>query len=420
MRNAMALPRSMMEWADPIVASYVAAQDAEEEGDVERSIDVLKFGLNQLEEVEVERGDDTFAFARNVLGSLFHNSLAASATAADGDRPLDHYHRALELWPGNAMAAYNAGELCREAGRPQEAVEFYGKCVDLALLAPQEEGRPLSERIEHPFAAAADAACAQAMANAVYLYAVELHRLGRYDEAAPSLALLGARFRISRDAWDAARERPRRAKRVTPATNSGTGSAFPWISMGEKVKVWRDAVPRDVRDVLLRALAPGARFFTETNYGDGDQGYYSFSYDLSKAPGNAVEYLIQHLRQLLPPELRRSPTSGDGNDGAGAGTVTHAEWWCHSRPVGPSVGHQLHFDMDETILNLRNEVAHPRFSSVVYLSGGSRSGPTLVFDQRWGDASLAEEGWMVRSGQGTMGWEHAHPGIYFPISDDDL
>ena len=35
--------------------------------------------------------------------------------------------------------------------------------------------------------------------------------------------------------------------------------------------------------------------------------------------------------------------------------IIGAEWWVHHRPVGANLGHQLHFDTDEALLDQKQE-----------------------------------------------------------------
>ena len=104
-----------------------------------------------------------------------------------------------------------------------------------------------------------------------------------------------------------------------------------------------------------------------------------------------------------------------------------AEWWCHSRPVGGAVGHQLHYYMHEAHLQATGEVTntvhrtsllpnscdgqvlHPLYASVSYLSGGAASGPTVVIDQSPTDDQFAERAWLVPCSS----W-HSSPSHSFP------
>ena len=49
----------------------------------------------------------------------------------------------------------------------------------------------------------------------------------------------------------------------------------------------------------------------------------------------------------------------------------------------------MHFDTEEGILYRECAVVHPVVSSVLYLSGTAAAGPTVVLDQRYGDAQPA-------------------------------
>ena len=73
-----------------------------------------------------------------------------------------------------------------------------------------------------------------------------------------------------------------------------------------------------------------------------------------------------------------------------AESVVGFEWWVHSkassRALGNRHGHQLHFDTEEGVLYGERELVHPAVSSVLYLTGASVAGPTLVLDQRHGGA----------------------------------
>lgn len=130
------------------------------------------------------------------------------------------------------------------------------------------------------------------------------------------------------------------------------------------------AVPDHLLSRLQRAFAPRSPFWDESRY--LERGYFSFWYDLSRPPSNAVETLATHLLPLL---------------GSCAAKVVGCEWWVHSkaasRSLGNQHGHQMHFDTEEGVLYSECEVVHPIVSSVLYLSGAAVAGPTVVLDQRY-------------------------------------
>ena len=86
--------------------------------------------------------------------------------------------------------------------------------------------------------------------------------------------------------------------------------------------MFRNAVPRDIAAHLRRAFAPGAPYWKQTDY--DKRGYFSFWYDVSCPPTNAVESLIQRLMPLI-----------SQND------IVGAEWWVHTRLSGRNLGHQV-------------------------------------------------------------------------------
>jgi hypothetical protein len=93
--------------------------------------------------------------------------------------------------------------------------------------------------------------------------------------------------------------------------------------------------------------------------------YFSWWYDPMQPPHSAVERLIQHLAPLT-----------------GLSNIVGAEWWTHTRDLTSDFGHQLHFDMEERLLEREGIIIHPAVSSVVYLSGAEgTAGPTVVLDQ---------------------------------------
>ena len=203
------------------------------------------------------------------------------------------------------------------------------------------------------------------------LCALLLEQLGHHDDALPYLQAMGMRQRLSREVWDAGMHPPREHK----AGAGGKGSA----DEVPPVRLVKSAVPPALMEKLLKVFAPGATFWKETCY--EHRGYYSFYYPLHRPPSNVVAALIQHLRGCLPPDV--------------AARVVGAEWWVHTRPVGRNLGHQMHFDTEETVLNTTGRVAHPVVSSVVYLSGGAAAGgATLVLDQRLRDPP-ASRGWLA-------------------------
>lgn len=132
---------------------------------------------------------------------------------------------------------------------------------------------------------------------------------------------------------------------------------------------------------LQRALAPGSPFWSEHGYRCGlhRSPFFSYVHSLEGEPRTGFDRVLRLLRQ-------RAVDAGFPL----AAKAKYVEWWAHCRPHG--VGHQLHFDSDD---EGQGGVRNPLLSSAFYLTGSGVGGPTLVTDQRMGEARLARRGWLV-------------------------
>ena len=133
--------------------------------------------------------------------------------------------------------------------------------------------------------------------------------------------------------------------------------------------VYREAIPPHFHKILQHAFRPDSPYWAQSGY---DRGvYYSFWIDWplqsvkpSSRAGAAVlpdtipsfqvvvsnviehmvvEHLLPRVRALLSVEV--------------LSTLAGFEWWVHTRPLGANVGHQLHFDTDEALLEQDGVVA---------------------------------------------------------------
>jgi hypothetical protein len=129
---------------------------------------------------------------------------------------------------------------------------------------------------------------------------------------------------------------------------------------------------------LCQVFDKDASYWIESDY--GARGYYSYFADLPKKditnfkPTNAIEEaVVYHLLPRIQCHLGEELTS----------TIVGYEWWVHTRPVGASLGHNLHFDTDESKLETAADgsISHPFVSSVLYLTAPPVSGATIVFQQ---------------------------------------
>jgi hypothetical protein len=96
--------------------------------------------------------------------------------------------------------------------------------------------------------------------------------------------------------------------------------------------------------------------------------------DTVTTPTNVMEQVI--FEHLLPLAQQRTSQK-----------IVGAEWWVHTRSIEANLGHNLHFDTDESMLAQEGEITHPVVSSVLYLTGNdsqadtSPAGSTIILDQ---------------------------------------
>ena len=147
-------------------------------------------------------------------------------------------------------------------------------------------------------------------------------------------------------------------------------------------------LPQEHYDHLCELFAPDAPYWEQSGY--DTRGYYSYYFDVksSKSQGNVVEdAIVNHLLPLAEQTLREEHKSPPPK-------IVGCEWWIHTRPRAANLGHPLHFDTDEWLLNNNHEVSHPIVSSVLYLTGGEGSGSTVVFDQTPNSRENASRAWV--------------------------
>lgn len=141
-------------------------------------------------------------------------------------------------------------------------------------------------------------------------------------------------------------------------------------------------LPKSLYDRMCQVFAPDAAYWQESNY--AHRGYYSYFFDI-KEPSNLIEeVIVNHLLPLV--EKRRKDSSNK---------IIGAEWWPHTRPIQANLGHNLHFDTDESILEQEGVISHPVLSSVLYLTAGhdSTAGSTIILNQTPDSTEVAQECW---------------------------
>lgn len=117
--------------------------------------------------------------------------------------------------------------------------------------------------------------------------------------------------------------------------------------------------------------------------GEYSGDFYSHWYDLKEKPINSVQQAIQQLAMRIPPSDRK--------------LIRGVEWWAHKRPFGDASAHpqsvegrrytrsyyhyhNLHFDLDDVVLDSDDTFIHPLYGSALYLTVEG-AGPTIVLEQ---------------------------------------
>ncbi|GKY99758.1 hypothetical protein MPSEU_000929700 [Mayamaea pseudoterrestris] len=157
----------------------------------------------------------------------------------------------------------------------------------------------------------------------------------------------------------------------------------------------KNVLPDKLYQRLCKVFAHDAPYWKESSY--EQRGYYSYYSDLPESddaqPSNLIENII--CTEILPlVQQRLSQEQAD--------SIVGYEWWVHTRPIQANLGHNLHFDTDESMLRQSQKVTHPIFSSVLYLTGGAKSGATIVLDQTPDSDSLPEKCWYQKASDNSM------------------
>jgi hypothetical protein len=148
-------------------------------------------------------------------------------------------------------------------------------------------------------------------------------------------------------------------------------------------------LPESLYQSMTQIFAPDAVYWKESSY--SNRGYHSYfmDYEKDRAPRNVIEDMI--VNHLLP----RADQVLLEKKGESSSSICGFEWWVHTRPIQANLGHNLHFDTDESMLAQEGKVTHPILSSVLYLTGGGddEAGATIVLDQTPDSEKVAESCW---------------------------
>ena len=214
--------------------------------------------------------------------------------------------------------------------------------------------------------------------------AMLLSSLGKHDDAKLLLQKFRFSHRIHPNVWSLASGQALLDNRSKQIIGDATALFQPRMYHSKDGGV----LPQEYYDRLCELFAPDAPYWEQSGY--DTRGYYSYYFDVksSKSQGNVVEdAIVNHLLPLAEQTLREEHKSPPPK-------IVGCEWWIHTRPRAANLGHPLHFDTDEWLLNNNQEVSHPIVSSVLYLTGGEGSGSTIVFDQTPNSRENASRAWL--------------------------
>ena len=171
-------------------------------------------------------------------------------------------------------------------------------------------------------------------------------------------------------------------------TNDQANSLSPSTSTasGDHLALYRGSspnagvLPQNLYERLCHVFAPEASYWKESDY--SNRGYYSYfmDHDANVKKSQASNLLHDVILNYMLPLVEQHSTKSRNTEAEEE--IRGFEWWIHTRPIQANLGHNLHFDTDEALLAQEGNITHPRYSSVMYLTGGDGGGgATIVFDQ---------------------------------------
>lgn len=224
-------------------------------------------------------------------------------------------------------------------------------------------------------------------ANSEYMAALLRSTLQQHGAALQHLQKLDFTHRIHPNVWTAANQ--------TMSKNTNDSKKISCENVDDDIPLLftpklfsDDVISEEMYDQLVKVFGPTAPFWQESDY--YRRGYYSFFESITEDsicnPRHLVDDLV--LNHLLP--LTKSVTEEK---------IEGYEFWAHTRPLKANLGHQLHFDTDESLLNETGKVTHPVISSILYLTGSnvkstSAAGSTIVFNQTPDSTQNANKVWV--------------------------
>eukprot|EP00956_Cyclotella_meneghiniana_P008173 scaffold10872_cov66-Cyclotella_meneghiniana.AAC.6 len=451
-------PAALIAQAWECYRNYIDADDEEscEEGAIDELLEVIEilqsFDASAPESLETINTKSLVS----ILISMSYVHLANYATSytldtkssemTGFDSPKEYFEKALTFWPDNpsAISLYanfdriNCGcvkDICeryvKAAGFAKQwrewALAYLEKEIDteadiggidvkewvellivngaLGVDCIDEEGEE-SERDEE--GSNEEYSFSEIEATASFMSALLLSTLSKHGEALRMLTKFKLSHRIHPNVWKVAQSnRPEVSNGATSMNNNDDAVLFiPKLYHAREVNTddecTRGVLPENLYQRMRKLFAPKASYWTESDY--NNRGYYSYFIDLDdtsngksvrERPTNIIEdVIVHHLLPLAEKTLEEF-------DGDKSSKIIGAEWWCHSRQLGANLGHQIHYDTDESLLGREKKVTHPIVSSVLYLSGANqmteetaKAGATVVFNQTPKSKAVASKAWV--------------------------
>jgi hypothetical protein len=258
-----------------------------------------------------------------------------------------------------------------------------------------------------------DDGISQVLVTASYMSAMVASCVGQHDVAADSLQHFCSPdipiARIHPHVWDAGlpwSNYNHHQSNTNPILNiDSLATRMTRMTQGAfSPHVFYDAISPELLNVLRFAFRSNGPYWKESGYNRNIYYSYWTDYPLPRPlnvsgdnnnnmngciVGNAVEHYIVH--HVLP--RVRSVVSAAKDPHA----VKGFEWWVHTRPHGANLGHQLHFDTDEALLEQDGTLESPIAATVTYLTLEQDTvsyGATMLFDQTPKSKTNAEQAYL--------------------------
>ena len=195
-----------------------------------------------------------------------------------------HAEAALAAWPQNSAAALTLAQLLRESGDLERALVLYRNVSRWDVPRPSRSAfrdnddsnydwRREFIHVPHHH---------HCLPVALYNLAIILSQMGRHREASVPIGRMGYRARIAPNVWRSASQNS-----ALPSLDEDTPASAP-------VHAYPQAIPGQILGRLQVAFREDAKYWSENEY-ESSPGYFSWWYDVAKAPSNLVEDLIHDV-----------------------------------------------------------------------------------------------------------------------------